>query len=451
MSSSSYSILHIGFDDTDSLKGSCTTYIATKIIEKIYERVEFLDYPRLIRNNPNVPWRTRGNGAIAFSLRVKNDEFDEIISESIKIIDEFHQEDPNTNPGFAAIKDDIPLDIENFAVRALTEVISIKEAKILAKKTCYKYHLIGNGRGIIGALAAIGNTLNPKTDDFTFELLAYRQSSSIGTKRKVDFESIKEMDSKLSPFVFNNIDEETGKDIICPAGLDPVLFGIRGENAETLLKALKIVKAREAIEVYCIFRTNQGTDQHFKYSSSIIRNFNTFKGEIEVTQSPKILSGGHIILKGMVTETGKIVDIAAFEPSKSFRKIIRELWEGDKILAYGSVKYKPEFQIFTVQLEKCEIKEIADRFKEESPFCSECGKRMVSDGKDKGYKCRRCGYKDRNISKIKTSIERELLPGRYIPPAQAQRHLVKPHVRYNLPSKDSFDFVKDWWKKYSSE
>ncbi|MHA1407397.1 MAG: hypothetical protein ACTSSG_08465 [Candidatus Heimdallarchaeaceae archaeon] len=61
--------LHIGFDDTDSLQGSCTTYLARKIIEQIKEKIEFLDFPRLIRNNPNIPWKTRGNGAIALTFR----------------------------------------------------------------------------------------------------------------------------------------------------------------------------------------------------------------------------------------------------------------------------------------------------------------------------------------------------------------------------------------------
>ncbi|MCG3219790.1 MAG: DUF1743 domain-containing protein [Candidatus Heimdallarchaeota archaeon] len=451
MTSSSDTMLHIGFDDTDSLKGNCTTYIATKVIEKIYNKVDFLDYPRLIRNNPNVPWRTRGNGAIALTLGVKEEDLNEIISVSIDIIEELHQEDPNTNPGFAAIKGNIPLELKEFAQRALTDVISINDAKTVAKKLCSVYHLIGNGRGIIGALAAIGNSLNPQEEDFTFELLTYRISHSIGTKRKVDFESIKKMDRELAPLVFNNIDEETGKAIICPAGLDPVLYGIRGEKAEVLLKALEIVQIKEPIEAYCIFRTNQGTDQHFKYSTSAIRNFNTFKGQIEVINSPRTLAGGHIIFKGMVAESGKIVDVAAFEPSKSFRRIIEKLMTRDKILAYGSVRHKKEFQSFTIQLEKCEIISIADQFREASPFCPECGKRMTSDGKEKGYKCRKCGHKDRHISKLKIPIDREIQLGVYIPPAQAQRHLVKPLIRYNLPSKDTFHFVNNWWKKYSSK
>jgi len=67
-------ILHVGFDDTDSIEGSCTTYLAALLIEKIHNDVVFLDYPRLIRNNPNVPWKTRGNGGIALSMRLKENK-----------------------------------------------------------------------------------------------------------------------------------------------------------------------------------------------------------------------------------------------------------------------------------------------------------------------------------------------------------------------------------------
>jgi len=48
--------LHIGFDDTDSPKGGCTTYIAALLVEKLsIMSVSFMDYPNLIRLNPNVP------------------------------------------------------------------------------------------------------------------------------------------------------------------------------------------------------------------------------------------------------------------------------------------------------------------------------------------------------------------------------------------------------------
>ena len=64
------SILHIGFDDTDSRNGMCTTFLAYKIVEYLKkEHTEFLDYPYLIRFNPNIPWKTRGNGAVAIDRK----------------------------------------------------------------------------------------------------------------------------------------------------------------------------------------------------------------------------------------------------------------------------------------------------------------------------------------------------------------------------------------------
>ena len=46
-------ILNIGFDDTDSPKGMCTTFLAYKIVDLLQkEKTEFLDFPRLIRFNP---------------------------------------------------------------------------------------------------------------------------------------------------------------------------------------------------------------------------------------------------------------------------------------------------------------------------------------------------------------------------------------------------------------
>ncbi|MEE9409896.1 MAG: tRNA(Ile)(2)-agmatinylcytidine synthase [Candidatus Heimdallarchaeota archaeon] len=440
------SILHIGFDDTDSLSGSCTTHIATKIIHRISEEVEFLDYPRLIRNNPNVPWKTRGNGAIAFTLGLKNENIENVFSTASQIIEDLHQKDPNTNPGLVAVKNHIPNEIKQFSINALKDVISINKAKAIARKFCSYHFTIGNGRGLIGAIAAIGNNLNPEKEDFSYELLSYRSPEYIGKKRQVSSESVRKMDKQLSPHVFNNIDEESGKILITPAGKDPVLYGIRGETPEVLLEAFDLVHVSEPVESFCIFRTNQGTDQHFNYSDSMIRNFSVYKGEIEVIEKPRILLGGHTIFNASTVKDNKIIDVAAFEPSKKFREVVRKLLPGDRIMAYGGIKYKQKYQKFTIQLEKCEVVHISEQFKEESPFCPNCSKRMISAGKNKGYKCRKCGHKDRNITKLRVPIIRNLTRGLYIPPAQAQRHLVKPFRRYNLSKKDNVNFVENWYK-----
>lgn len=438
--------LHIGFDDTDSLRGGCTTFLALKLVERISNDVEFLDYPRLIRNNPNIPWKTRGNGAIGLTLKVKDNDVESIVERTINTLNDMYEEDKNTNPGLVIIKGEIPQELEHFAHKALTEVISITTAKNFAEKFCFKYYTIGNGRGLIGGIAAIGNALQPNLEDFTYELLTYRMPQNIKKKRVIDYESLIQADKKYSPQVFNNIDEESKKIIIAPAGPDPILYGIRGEEPTILIEMMKEIKTMEPISAHCIFRTNQGTDQHFKYANSDVANYNVFKGEIKILEKPKIIPGGHVISHGELVSNKNSVDIAAFEPSKGFRNIIKYLLPEDRIMAFGGVRYKEEFQGFTIQLEKCEILFLTDHFKEESPFCPSCNNRMISNGFNKGYKCRKCGYKDRELTKVRTPIDRKLSKGLFIPPAQAQRHLVKPHRRYKFPLKDTFILINNWWK-----
>ncbi|MGC8992518.1 MAG: TiaS agmantine-binding domain-containing protein, partial [Thermoplasmata archaeon] len=58
----------VGIDDTDGPEGMCTTYITIKIAEET--KLDFIGLPRLVRLNPNVPWKTRGNAAIAIRLGI---------------------------------------------------------------------------------------------------------------------------------------------------------------------------------------------------------------------------------------------------------------------------------------------------------------------------------------------------------------------------------------------
>jgi len=66
--------MHIGIDDTDSTRNGCTTYIAALLVEKIEKlKARLIDYPNLIRLNPNVPWKTRGNGALCLRFKFKEE------------------------------------------------------------------------------------------------------------------------------------------------------------------------------------------------------------------------------------------------------------------------------------------------------------------------------------------------------------------------------------------
>ncbi|MEM3174403.1 MAG: tRNA(Ile2) 2-agmatinylcytidine synthetase, partial [Candidatus Bathyarchaeia archaeon] len=81
--------LHIGFDDTDSPRGGCTTFVAALMIERFCSMgVQFADYPNLIRLNPNVPWKTRGNGALCLRIICEDSLYEDVKEEAIKVIEE---------------------------------------------------------------------------------------------------------------------------------------------------------------------------------------------------------------------------------------------------------------------------------------------------------------------------------------------------------------------------
>ncbi|WP_455392385.1 hypothetical protein [[Eubacterium] cellulosolvens] len=54
-------------DDTDSIKFGCTTYLVNDIISE-FQDYRVVGYPYLVRLNPNIPWKTRGNGAVCIQF-----------------------------------------------------------------------------------------------------------------------------------------------------------------------------------------------------------------------------------------------------------------------------------------------------------------------------------------------------------------------------------------------
>src|SRR5437899_625536 len=61
-------VLWIGVDDTDSLRGMCTTFLAAELVRDLTRDFELIGYPRLVRLNPNIPWKTRGNAAVCLRI-----------------------------------------------------------------------------------------------------------------------------------------------------------------------------------------------------------------------------------------------------------------------------------------------------------------------------------------------------------------------------------------------
>jgi tRNA(Ile2)-agmatinylcytidine synthase len=421
--------MHIGLDDTDSTKGGCTTYLAALLVEALAKfQVEFIDYPCLIRLNPNVPWKTRGNGALC--LRFKHPAvFEEKIKEAAMALWEENSaiKEKGTDPGIVFfIGSEIPAELQAFAKKTETSIVKLAEAMALIKKFGAEAAGFNTCRGIIGALAAIGETLNC---DHTYELIAYRTAENRGSKRRVDEASIFEMDKQTQPYTFNNVDCEEDRVIITPRGPDPIFFGIRGESAEVVKKAFGLVKPLEPVERWVVFRSNHGTDAHLTHveSLSLLEPYSSVIVKGAVSQNPRIVPLRHVIFS--IKDDTAEVDCAAYEPTGSLRKIARELIVGDCVEVYGAV-HKATSKPLTINLEKINILKLQPKTFSQNPMCPDCGKHLKSMGKDQGFRCEKCGRKFADLKKQESTVPRAVKPGLYVTSTRSQRHLTKPLRRY---------------------
>jgi tRNA(Ile2)-agmatinylcytidine synthase len=305
----------------------------------------------------------------------------------------------------------------------------LKEAMRLIKKFEGEALGFNTCRGIIGALAAVGETLEA---DHTYELIAYRIAENCGLKRKVDEASIFEMDKLTQPYTFNNVDLEKGRVVITPRGPDPILFGIRGETPEIVKKAFRIVKPLEPVERWVVFRTNQGTDAHLRRVAALnqIEPYKSVIVQGVVSRNPRLVPLRHVIFS-IKDGTGE-VDCAAYEPTGALRKVARDLIIGDSIEAYGAVRKQSNIKRLTINLEKINILALAPKMVLQNPMCPKCGKRLKSMGKDKGFRCEKCGARFNDAEKVRTVRERRLKAGLYVTSTRSQRHLTKPLRRYGL-------------------
>jgi len=421
--------MHIGFDDTDSPRMGCTTYVAALLVDKLLKKsVTFTDYPNLIRLNPNVPWKTRGNGALCLRIECEEKIVEEVMETVVDTIEKNSDlEYKGTDPGVAFFFNTIPSEVKAFSKKAIQGIVKMKDALKLIRQ--FRAEAVGfkNGRGIIGSLAAIGET---SEEDHTYEIIAYRTPENYGTKRKIEATSVKEMDEKTSQFTFNNIDPETKRILITPRGPDPILYGVRGETAEAVRQAHEMIHPQEPVERWMIFRTNHGTDAHLRKTSSVseIKPFNPVIIQGAVSKEPRIIPVRHVVFS-IKDRTGE-VDCAAYEPTGSLRQISKQLILGDIVEAYGGVRAASSKNPITVNLEKMRILELKPKITLLNPKCPKCGKTMKSMGKNKGYKCDKCGFRDSKARKVTVENKRNIKIGLYITPPRSQRHLTKPHCRY---------------------
>ena len=420
--------LHIAFDDTDSKAGGCTTHLAFKIAERLKMiGAKLIDHPLLIRLNPNIPWKTRGNGAVCLRVKVRN--VDRTIDYISQIVEGGSAIGSGANPGVAFLESDqIPAKLQEFSARAMCDIMSRQMAEKAAKAADIHYFTFGNGQGLVGSLGAIGCLLR---GDYTFELIAYRKIENCGQPRVVDEQKVIKFSIDTYPNTFNNYDQNHKRILIVPHGPDPVFFGIRGESPDIVSSALPRLQPEEELDGWMVFRSNQGTNMHLQNELNIaeVKAYAAGYVKCRVSRKPQAIEGGHVIFT--IEQAGAEMPAAVYEPT-GLANIAAKLEPGDIIKIGCGVRKGTAKHPKILNVEYLSVLELASTFDILNPVCKICGKRMKSEGKNKGYQCDKCKFKDQNASKILIAKERSIKTGLYIPTPKAHRHLTKPLQRYGI-------------------
>ena len=406
----------VALDDTDSrTAGMCTTYAAHLVAEEL--RATGVDVHRilLVRLNPAVAYKTRGNAALAVHAAVDPEVGLDVAS---RVVEE-HAEvnDERTNPGVVvAHEPDAPPAVAAFAERALREDIDPGDARSLAAAHGYQTAGWGNGRGVVGALAAVGAWT--AFEDWTAECIHYRPRERWGTDRAVDAQSVFDAADAAYPDAWDTVDRTEG-DLVCvPHTPGPILYGIRGDDPETVQWVADEIDS-EPVHASELFVTNQGTDAHLTDAAlGDIEDGRAYRVDATVATEPETREGGHVFLD--VEADGDRLACVAFEPTKRFRDRVRLLRPGDRLTVCGEVADG------TLKLEKFAVRDLVTT-ERVTPTCSGCGTTMESAGADQGYRCRDCDTSA--PGKERRPLARDLDRGWYEVPPCARRHVAKPLVR----------------------
>ncbi|MCX6689063.1 MAG: tRNA(Ile)(2)-agmatinylcytidine synthase [Methanoregula sp.] len=400
----------IGIDDTDSPAGMCTTYLGAVLARRLIREHMRVREARLVRLNPNVTYKTRGNAAIALDVLGDADRAFAIACEIVEELADFSCD--NTNPGVVVAEERLDF---AFYERAVTDFCEIADAVKLLDAAGARYKGYKNRRGLIGATAAVASVLADKTS----EILVYREPERWGTPRAVDRESLFAAEVATFPHTWDTVDIVNGVVVCVPHTPDPVLFGIRGESPAWVMLARSMVESEKPDIEQC-WVTNQGTDAHLRDGKiGELQEGLSYRVHGIVGDEPMTGAGGHVSFT--IKDGDHSVRCMAYEPTKNFRSIVRELVPGDDVIAMGSYKKG------SINLEKMKVVTLAAPVITRPPVCSACSKRMTSDGTGKGYKCRKCGA---HASEPEVrEIPRTLAAGWYEVPPTARRHLAKPLCR----------------------
>jgi tRNA(Ile2)-agmatinylcytidine synthase len=442
--------LHIGIDDTDSPLGFCTTFLALILADKLREAgATFSDLPYLIRLNPNVPAKTRGNGAVSLHFKLESYKIKQAENIIRATTNDFTEKHAKTDPAVVILAGEVPSSLRQVFQRALSEYLPASYVHSLVKRDSLngKIRLIyarrDAPRGIVGAISAIAAY---PLKEYTYELLVYRDLKEKESTRRISPDVFLRIDRRLRPIVFSTFDHHSKRLLAVPHGPDPVLFGLRSLDASVLLKVAEEISSKIKFLGYVVFKTNQATNMHLRVKKRVafLRPYDSAIIQGNIRSRPKITAGGHTFVE-VCDDTG-CVTVAFFKETGRLNRVARLLQVGDMVEVGGGVI--PRERI-TFNAEILRVIKVSPLVMKGNPRCPSCGTRMTSAGHNKGYKCPRCGFRSTTLEKEVKILPRMLEPGIYVQSPAAFRHLTRPQEIYGLhaaPLSGDWLSTHEWFK-----
>jgi len=398
--------------------------------------VDLLGDPRLVRLNPNIPWKTRGNAALSARFgrgrgpRRRIGEADgrplwsyrsgrELDGRSAReflnaawerVLARARTGDPGTDPAMVAVHRRLPA---AFYWQTVREVVPVGRARRLLRAAGAVVRTEGDDRGIVGAAASVAWPARHGT----WELIAYREPTAGGRGRYVEASSVRAAQAR-HPQLFLCHDPRTRRVLIAPHTHCPILFGLRGTDPRAPLRARREIVS-EPVERWVLFWTNQGTGDHLSprafralepYGSAVLNGW--------VAGEPETLRGGHVRFP-IRDDVGESVDCIAFEPTKTLPRVARTLRAGDRVRVWGGTGEDLTFRLEGIRV----LHLVPRRGRLEPPPCGKCGGRTRSMGTARGYRCPDCRTRYPPEAARPSRALPRYGPGEYHPTASARRHL----------------------------
>jgi tRNA(Ile2)-agmatinylcytidine synthase len=427
----------LAFDNTDGPEGGCTTHAAFHVLLALPE-LALKGLPRLVRLNPNVPWKTRGNGAVVLPLalpagpQVRVGELrgreilafpdgrppapsstEGIVERAWQALQKLSQK--SALPGVALFAEPPPQAAYWQAVRTFVEPA---DARAAVAELDAPHRAADDGRALVGCLAAAAWPGPPSS----FEVLAYREPQRWKEPRAIDPAPLMRLDATGATF---HTSDPVAKKLACvPRTPDPVLCGLRGRDPERLLAAALpalSLAAKEPIDGWLLWATNQASGDHVTPVSRMPETPVMGTADIEATVAwpAERRPGGHAYVT--LQEDGGIhFEAVAFEPTHAFRDVLSQLLPGDRVRVVGAVNEG------LLKLEKLRVVAPVPHRTKLNPTCPKCGRRMRSKGPSTGFRCSGCKSRLPPSALLWEEHPRGIGTEWHEPPVMARRHLHRP-------------------------